>query len=1234
VRKLHTAGVYKALLLAGCAGSFAFAAPAMAQDGDVDCDVSPTDPACAEADARADAEGGSIVVTGSRIARPDYVSNSPTVSVDEDFLRESSTAAIEQQLNKLPQFVISQSSTAKNNDETGLIPAGGDIQPNATNTPGAATVSLRGVGANRTLVLIDGRRGTPGNASGSVDVSTIPNAALERVEIISGGASATYGADAVAGVTNFILKDNFQGIELDAQMGIDQHGNGFEYQLGGIVGTDFPDGRGNVSLAMSMNTRELALQIDNPFYRRLWNDPDTTSGAFFFVPRPGVSGLGLPANGTTPGTGCEVTPQGCVLTDMFPGANPPVPNNSDAVWLNEDGSLFMGSAAFAGAFNQRGGGTAFFKPWAARDAETGAYWATKSNGRLYAYNALTPQTVPTTRYNFLARGNYEINDWIGVFGQGMFSNSTTYTVQEAGGAQFGWDVILPWGNGVYTGQVPGFLNGLLGDAPYQNPAVPPSVLLNGMPQATPFGIFLPYNDPTPNVLSDNPTNPAFASRYGTILPCANSAIGGCTNTQAFEQVVPDNIEELLAARSNPNAPFSLLGFLPNPRENYSDVTTYTMVAGLEGSIPGTDWTWEAFVNHGISRTLSRQTGMYSLQRLRAVFTAPNMGQNFQFQSNAFGGLGGLSEGFGAATGTCTSGLNFFGGYQGISQNCREAIAEDNSNTSTSRQTIAETNLQGGLFELPAGQLRFALGASYRESRFEFLPAGAASSGRAFLDSIVGIYPGTRMEMQGIDAKEVYGELLVPVVRDLPFVQEFNLELGGRMSHYNTTGTSYTFKALGDWQVNDWLRLRGGFNRAERMPNIAELLLTPQQAFGTEVIGDVCSTRHNNPLSANPNTNTTNALDVQAMCLELMARDNGGIYVPVTDPNSYYNPAEATTRQPTGGGGFTFATSVGNQFYRENIDPNYTPLKSEIADTWTAGAVIQSPMRGGPLSRLNLTVDYFNIKIKDPISRLGEGAQFLRCISPAFNPAAEGVAGGATSAADLNTPAVRAAAQAALAAGSTCSSVFRNASVGNGQNGQVNSARMIGSYGNDGEIRLSGIDATMSWSMDAGPGTVFLSLNGNYMIDFKVKAMEGQPFVDYVGTTGTTALGVNSGSSFEYRIFGNLGYSWGPANLSLQWQHIPKTEDGGEAFFLNGLAPAGTDNTGLPTYNLFHLNGSYEVNEHLGLRFGIDNVFNIRPPLTGLDANIDPALGQLRNGGYSLFHDVQGRRFSLGANIRF
>ena len=135
-------GVYKALLLAGCAGTFAIATPAMAQDGRLR--RRSDDAACADEDE------GRIVVTGSRIQRQDFNSNSPMVTADEALLENSSTAALESNLNKLPQFVPAQTPTA-----------GGDIQPTATNTPGAATVSLRGIGANRNLVLLDGRRATP-----------------------------------------------------------------------------------------------------------------------------------------------------------------------------------------------------------------------------------------------------------------------------------------------------------------------------------------------------------------------------------------------------------------------------------------------------------------------------------------------------------------------------------------------------------------------------------------------------------------------------------------------------------------------------------------------------------------------------------------------------------------------------------------------------------------------------------------------------------------------------------------------------------------------------------------------------------------------------------------------------------------------------------------------------------------------------------------------------------------
>src|SRR5690606_17690150 len=224
------------------------------------------------------------------------------------------------------------------------------------------------------------------------------------------------------------------------------------------------------------------------------------------------------------------------------------------------------------------------------------------------------------------------------------------------------------------------------------------------------------------------------------------------------------------------------------------------------------------------------------------------------------------------------------------------------------------------------ELRFAAGASYRELRYEFLPAAGASAGREFQDNIIGGPFNTIMENTGINAKEVYGELLIPLAANLPLVESFNLEVGGRISTYSPGGTSYTYKVLGDWEVTPWLRLRGGYNRAERTPNIAEQMLERQTGITIDAIGDGCSTRNANTFSANPNTNTKNALDVQAVCLELMARDNGGIYAPImnadgtANQNSYYYAETAQTRQGVGTI-FSFSPRVGNAVFLRDYNPN-------------------------------------------------------------------------------------------------------------------------------------------------------------------------------------------------------------------------------------------------------------------------------------------------------------------------
>lgn len=175
-------------------------------------------------------QSGEIVVTGSRINRPDLASSTPVTVVSGEQLRISGTTSVENYLREIPQAVAAIGSNTNNGN------------------PGVATVSLRNLGETRTLVLVDGRRFVPFDSTGVVDLNMIPAAMTERVEVLTGGASTVYGSDAIAGVVNFILKRNFEGLEADGQVGITERGDGFEHAFSLTAGTNVADGRGNFAV--------------------------------------------------------------------------------------------------------------------------------------------------------------------------------------------------------------------------------------------------------------------------------------------------------------------------------------------------------------------------------------------------------------------------------------------------------------------------------------------------------------------------------------------------------------------------------------------------------------------------------------------------------------------------------------------------------------------------------------------------------------------------------------------------------------------------------------------------------------------------------------------------------------------------------------------------------------------------------------------------------------------------
>ena len=201
-----------------------------------------------------------IVVTGSRIAKKDFISNSPVVTIGAEQFDLTGTVNTESLLNTLPQVVPGLDRTSNN-------PGGG-----------IATVDLRGLGTARTLVLVNGQRFIPTTGGGTVDINNIPTALVKDVEVVTGGASAVYGSDAVAGVVNFVLKDDFEGFEASTGYEITERGDAEIFSASATFGGNFADDRGNVVFNAAYTDRNALFQGDRSFSEFDQDDDGTGEG--------------------------------------------------------------------------------------------------------------------------------------------------------------------------------------------------------------------------------------------------------------------------------------------------------------------------------------------------------------------------------------------------------------------------------------------------------------------------------------------------------------------------------------------------------------------------------------------------------------------------------------------------------------------------------------------------------------------------------------------------------------------------------------------------------------------------------------------------------------------------------------------------------------------------------------------------------------------------------------------
>jgi outer membrane receptor protein involved in Fe transport len=265
--------------------------------------------AAQQAEASSGTEDEAIVVTGSRLATG-FIAPTPVTTVGAAEIEQRGSTNLGEVLAQLPSF----RNTSSFNSAGVTSRNGSQITPD-----------LRGLGASRTLVLVNGRRHVPSETTGTVDIKLIPTLMVQQIEVVTGGASAAYGSDAVAGVVNFILRDNIDGVELSAQTGFSQVGDGEEFRVSAAAGTSFAGGRGKINFGIDwLKVGEIGPQTTRDWGRRdvglITNPNFATNGLPQFIISENVHSANTTPGGlivSGPLRGIQFTPNGGFATYGF-----------------------------------------------------------------------------------------------------------------------------------------------------------------------------------------------------------------------------------------------------------------------------------------------------------------------------------------------------------------------------------------------------------------------------------------------------------------------------------------------------------------------------------------------------------------------------------------------------------------------------------------------------------------------------------------------------------------------------------------------------------------------------------------------------------------------------------------------------------------------------------------------------------------------------------------------------
>jgi outer membrane receptor protein involved in Fe transport len=681
----------------------------------------PADQASPDSEVEDDEDEPTIMVTGSRIAN-NRNSPTPITAVATEEMSATTPSDIADGLNKLPQIIGGRTPRTQGNGSTNN---GGNV------------LSLRNFGPARTLVLLDGHRVPPSNQDGTVNIDVLPQMLVERVEIVTGGASAVYGSDAVAGVVNFILDKNFTGLSLKADAGISDYGDGEEFQLGAAWGTELFGGRGHFEVAGRYRQQAMIPISARPYGKN--------GQAWLLV------GNGTPANPFVNSPFSRV-----INSAMFGTVNCGTACAYNGYTFNEPGELSpLQHGAPTGTNNIQVGGD--------------GGWAEHGTFRSKLHMA-----------DVFARFSYDLSDNVNAYVQGSWA--------EAGNTSnwINW-VVSPSANRPNT---------LFANNPFLDPVTQQQLgagIVCGTPAATGWRCL--------------PAMPATSPQTGSTPPAPPTTPFFSTPSWIWNNVDGEDAGEtdrmyLTIAKQR------LLNF----------------EAGLSGTLLGR-FDWEAYYTHGRSTNNVRNpnntdNGKY-LASLDAV-PGPNgtvvcwVSTQPQFAS-LYPGC--VPTNIVDPSGPSLASFNYLRG--------------ETEWTLTQVLDAISASIGGDLgFGLPAGNIKAALSGDYRWASYdmesnalptEFVNCTGLRMCLANGGAPVRWVQNTNAPVEASNSVyEVALEVNIPLLADLPFIQELSTNLAGRYSKYSNFDAAKTWKAGAQWEVNDSIIFRGAASLDIRAPNLNDL----------------------------------------------------------------------------------------------------------------------------------------------------------------------------------------------------------------------------------------------------------------------------------------------------------------------------------------------------------------------------------------------------------------------------